>query len=297
MAELKDRNYISIQAFMVKDLGLKGNELITYALIYGFSQDGENYFRGSLAYIAEWLNCSKNTAHNVVKSLVDKGFLDKKEKEINKVKFCEYMAVVPNEKEENKDLDGRTKFLDTHTNNCDGGVQKTCTNNIKNNILDINSKANSFFTKKSERQKKNLNSLQIEQVELKQRIENVLEYLREEVFTDEQAENVKSCMMYFVDEYLKVFRRKHPVLSETVISDVAAKITNYTYVEHEKFTTCFEPLVSGYNKDTSYEEIIDIYFNTEFKKDIDYSVVHFSQKNVLTKLMGGATERTWFTNE
>jgi len=144
MAEIKDRNYISIQAFMVKDLGLKGNELITYALIYGFSQDGENYFKGSLSYMAEWLNCSKNTVYNIVKSLVDKGLLDKREYEINKVKFCEYMAIIPNEKEQNKNLDihpkncdgGVQKIVMGRTKNCDGGVQKTCTNNILDNLKD-----------------------------------------------------------------------------------------------------------------------------------------------------------------
>lgn len=297
MAELKDRNYISIQAFMVKDLGLKGNELITYALIYGFSQDGENYFRGSLTYIAEWLNCSKNTAYNIVKSLVDKGFLDKKEKEINKVKFCEYMAIIPNEENKDKDLDRRTKNLDTHTNNDDGGVQKSCTNNIKDNILNINSKANSFFDKKVRDRNKILNPAEIKQDELKQRIENVVEYLGEEVLAEEQAKNVKSCMIYFVNKYAEVFEKRHPILSETTINDIIAKITDYTYVEHKNFTTCFDPLVSEYEDDEAYKEIIDMYFKTEFKQDIDYSIVHFSQKNVLIKLMGKATRKTWFINE
>ena len=56
MADIKNDNYIAIQGFMVKDLELAGNELIAYALIYGFSQDGESQFRGSLSYVADWLN-------------------------------------------------------------------------------------------------------------------------------------------------------------------------------------------------------------------------------------------------
>ena len=42
--------YIVIQDWMISDLQLKGNELLTYALIYGFSQDGESEFKGSLKY-------------------------------------------------------------------------------------------------------------------------------------------------------------------------------------------------------------------------------------------------------
>ena len=49
---LSNKNYINIQAWMVKELNLTGNDLICYALIYGFSQDGETEFKGSLSYIA-----------------------------------------------------------------------------------------------------------------------------------------------------------------------------------------------------------------------------------------------------
>ena len=34
-------NYIVIQSWMVSELGLKGNQLIIYALVYGFSQAEE----------------------------------------------------------------------------------------------------------------------------------------------------------------------------------------------------------------------------------------------------------------
>ena len=54
--------YIVIQDWMISDLQLKGNELLTYSLIYGFSQDGESEFKGSLKYISEFLGVSKRTA-------------------------------------------------------------------------------------------------------------------------------------------------------------------------------------------------------------------------------------------
>ena len=49
-------NYVQIQGFMVSNLKLKGNSLLVYALIYGFSQDGQSKFYGSRKYISEEIN-------------------------------------------------------------------------------------------------------------------------------------------------------------------------------------------------------------------------------------------------
>ena len=78
MAErIKDGNYIVIQSFMVKDLGLKGNELLVYAIIYGFSQAEEQTFSGSRQYLAEWTNSTKQGIDKNLKSLLDKGLIKK----------------------------------------------------------------------------------------------------------------------------------------------------------------------------------------------------------------------------
>ena len=50
---VKPDNYILVYGWMVTELGLKGNELFLYAIIYGFSQDGETEFSGSLRYMQE----------------------------------------------------------------------------------------------------------------------------------------------------------------------------------------------------------------------------------------------------
>ena len=89
---MKRDNYITIQGWMVSELGLSGNELILYALIYGFSQDGETSFSGSLSYICKWLNVSKPTAINLLKSLVERGVIIKEENIINSIKFCKYRS-------------------------------------------------------------------------------------------------------------------------------------------------------------------------------------------------------------
>ena len=68
-------NYVVVQGFMVEGLELKGNELFTYALIYGFCQDKDSEFTGSVSYICTWLSCSKNTALKCLKSLIKKAIM------------------------------------------------------------------------------------------------------------------------------------------------------------------------------------------------------------------------------
>ena len=59
---MKKGSYLTIQDWMVTDLHLKGNELLAYALIYGFSQDEQSCFYGSYQYVMEWLSVDKTTA-------------------------------------------------------------------------------------------------------------------------------------------------------------------------------------------------------------------------------------------
>lgn len=77
MSAVKDNNFIAIQGWMRTKLNLKGNELLIYALIYGFSQDGNSSFKGSRKYIADWCGCSLDTVDRTLGSLVNKGLLAK----------------------------------------------------------------------------------------------------------------------------------------------------------------------------------------------------------------------------
>lgn len=91
-SKVKRENYICVHGWMVLDLGLKGNELLVYACIYGFSQAEDQVFSGSLQYLADWTNSTKQGVMKCLKSLVEKGYIIKDEKMINGVKFCEYHA-------------------------------------------------------------------------------------------------------------------------------------------------------------------------------------------------------------
>lgn len=130
MGEIKSyverENYITIQGFMIKDLCLKGNELIIYAIIYGFSQLENQYFNGTLKYLAEWTNSTKQGVKKALKSLEGKGFIVKQDKYINNVKIVEYYT---------------TKF-NRVLNKVAQGMQQSLPNNIDDNIDDNIEKEN-----------------------------------------------------------------------------------------------------------------------------------------------------------
>ena len=75
---------------MVTELKLSGNRLIIYALIHGFCKDGVHEFTGSINYICEWTNLSRNTVISTLKSLVDDELIVKRDFQENNVKFCSY---------------------------------------------------------------------------------------------------------------------------------------------------------------------------------------------------------------
>ena len=143
MNEVTDRNYIVIQSFMVSELGLKGNELLIYAIIFGFSQTTGQAFHGSLTYLESWTNSTRPTVVASLKSLVEKGLLEKEEQTINGVKRCSYY-VVNNSTDGNetprevvKKLNGGSKkTLQGVVKNFNGGSKKTLHNNIIYNIVD-----------------------------------------------------------------------------------------------------------------------------------------------------------------
>lgn len=86
--------YTAIQDWML-DLKLDVWETIAYAVIFGFSQDGESTFTGSLAYLSRKMMCSRAKTINALKHLVELGLVQKISIIRNGVKFCEYRAYLP----------------------------------------------------------------------------------------------------------------------------------------------------------------------------------------------------------
>lgn len=90
-SRINDNNYYVINGWMINRLRLKGVTLSAYAIIYGFSQDGENEFTGSLQYLCDFCGgVSKPTIIKALKELTEKGFIIRREERINNIMFTRY---------------------------------------------------------------------------------------------------------------------------------------------------------------------------------------------------------------
>lgn len=72
---MKKNDYILIQAQMISDLHLKGNELLVFALIHGYTKDGRNRCRASLKYISGWIDTSKSAVIRAINTLEKAGYI------------------------------------------------------------------------------------------------------------------------------------------------------------------------------------------------------------------------------
>lgn len=89
---IKDENYFVIAGWMMNKLGLKNNELSVYAIIYGYSQNSQGKFTGSLRYLADFTNVTKQGVIKSLKMLCERGLIDKEEFYANGVKYVSYKA-------------------------------------------------------------------------------------------------------------------------------------------------------------------------------------------------------------
>lgn len=65
---MQTESYVVPRPSMVEELGPKGSELVAYALIYGFSRDGESRFTGSARYVADRCGIARGNAISVLQS-------------------------------------------------------------------------------------------------------------------------------------------------------------------------------------------------------------------------------------
>lgn len=160
MAEsrIKDENYYQIQGWMINRLGLKGIPLSVYAIIYGFSQDGENEYTGSLQYLCDFTGgTSKPTIIKALKELVESGYIIRREEFINSVQFNRYKVNLPLLKKFNG---GSKEILTDAVKDFNGGSKKTLPNNksyislenkeiYKNIVAHLNEKAGTAYRSSS----------------------------------------------------------------------------------------------------------------------------------------------------
>lgn len=91
---VQPNNYLTLQGWMLTDLHLKGASLVLFALIYGFTQDGETEFNGSMSYMQQWAGISRRGAIKALDKLIADGLVEKLKTTVNGVTFCRYRALV-----------------------------------------------------------------------------------------------------------------------------------------------------------------------------------------------------------
>ena len=139
-AQIKDENYYQIQGWMINRLKLKGTALIVYAIIYGFSQDGENEYTGSLQYLCAFLGgVSKPTVIKALQELTKQGYIIRREETVNKVMFTRYKVNLTLLKNFNG---GSKEILPAVVKNLNGGSKESLPNN-----KDYNKSTNNSYIK------------------------------------------------------------------------------------------------------------------------------------------------------
>lgn len=320
MAKIKNENFIAIQGFMVKELGLTGNELIAYALIYGFSQDNESEFKGSLNYVAEWLNCSKTTAFNLLNKLADDGFIKKTEKTINGVKFCNYSAVKPDDEElkkiklrkqirkekekaerSSKKLNTCSKKYNGCSKNLNGGVQKVDTHNnnidnIKDNISEtigeVHTSTNidgEVHTSVPKEQTARV-TRQDMQAKKSDMLYRFFEICDDNIENKTIREAVKKSFCRYMDLYETCnFCKVHPILTDKTLTNVCLSLSNVTDTEHNHFewTDVYLADETGL---TGLDRMVNEHFRRRHRGQTNYSITHFAKSDYLLQLAQGLIE-------
>lgn len=130
MAENECEKYFIIYDFMTEKLKLKGAQLLVYALVFGFCQNGRGAYDGSISYLAKRTGISSRTAIRILDELVKKKLIKKNEIYTNCVKCCTYEIMTQAVTKCHNPTD---KMSQGWCQNVIGGTDKMSYNNKDNN--------------------------------------------------------------------------------------------------------------------------------------------------------------------
>ena len=97
---IESRAHVVLEMWMVSDLKLSGNNLITYAIIYGCSLAGNQEFTASINYFCEWLGISRSEVLSILKGLESKGLILRRSTVRDGITYNSYRAQIPISEEE-----------------------------------------------------------------------------------------------------------------------------------------------------------------------------------------------------
>lgn len=239
---MNSENYVTIQGWMRTELNLKGNDLIVYAIIYGFSQTEEQRFTGSLQYLADWCGATKNGVQKNLKNLLDLGLIQKFEMTKNGVKFCEYSCIPYN----------RVVYP----------IQQSCTNNIEDNIENnsiTKSNTTDFLRSRDNQDKKKKPSLYTKCIGF---INNKTDDPKiRQLLIDWLNMYFEKCRDKNKPVYANVFKGKLNMLDKFDRKDWADIIEFNIQRGYEGFYP-----ISSYNKQQSFNESFDVH-NTRYNEE------------------------------
>ena len=139
MAKIQDANFYVTHGWMINKLKLSGRALQVYAIIYGFTQDQETEFNGSLNYIAGWLGTSsRHTVLRAIDDLIEKGLIEKRQAVFNGVNINKYVAIVPDFNGGCRNGTGCAETAQGLCRNGTGGCAETAHNIYINKNIDKN---------------------------------------------------------------------------------------------------------------------------------------------------------------
>lgn len=75
MTNYKEEQYTRVYRWMAEELKIDKTTLLIYALIFGFTQNSEEWFRGSREYMAEFCGVSVQTIDNNIAKLLKKNLI------------------------------------------------------------------------------------------------------------------------------------------------------------------------------------------------------------------------------
>lgn len=221
---MKETSYIIIQGWMRTRLRLTGNDLICFALIFGFSQDGESVFTGSLKYIQEAIGvATRQSVLNILARLEAKGLIVRNTDVINGVKITSYMAYSEPQNEDVQNLDTQSKNYTEVVQNLDGGSLNFRHNNLNNNLDNIKERTPKGVPKKSQN--------------LQERIEIEKENFRKELetfrgrYTDDMLENFVG---YWCEPYRNPIGNKLLRWQGEKTWDLSRRLVTWARVDAEK---------------------------------------------------------------
>ena len=121
----------------------------------------------------------------------------------------------------------------------------------------------------------------------------------------ELSEGIYDCIEYFLEKYREKNHREHlPLRSDTLQRVVEVMLSTLTVPHDEDLEnmheSIFYPLVSFMSDRDDRQEVIDKYFQTKFREKCDYSLVHFTYKDVITHVMQKChigNDLNWYESE